>query len=478
MTISAPSLGLSGLASGVDTSGIVQQLMAVDQQSLTTITYQQAKVTAHQSGLKAISDALTALQTAGDALKDPSTWAATQSTSSSSSNVGVSLLSGAGIGGHTIQVDRLASSAQHGYAFTPSASAQTFDIYYGSDPNATGASKVTINVAANATAADVATQINALDSSPVYAAAITDPTTGQQRLVLSARKTGQSSDFSVDTTGLAAGQLTEDSSYARTGSILNALYKVDGAATDASSESNVLDNAVPGLRITLKGVTSSPATVTTTAANIDQNAVSTKVQNFVNAYNAVVDLANNDMTQARVTSPQSASDAAQGALYGDLGLQSLLSSLHDQVMGTLSGLGTLKSLSDIGVTFPASGASADDAKSGKLQELTFDSDKLTSALNTDWTQVRSLFAGVGTTKGFSGILHDYVTSQTGATGVLTQRQTADGSQLTDLQSQLDTRNAQLDLEQQRLTAQFAAMETALQQSQTQQAWLTSQIASL
>ena len=31
-------------ASGVDTSGIVQQLMAVDQQSLTTITYQQALI--------------------------------------------------------------------------------------------------------------------------------------------------------------------------------------------------------------------------------------------------------------------------------------------------------------------------------------------------------------------------------------------------------------------------------------------------
>jgi flagellar hook-associated protein 2 len=477
MTISAPSLGLSGLASGVDTSGIVQQLMAVDQQSLTTISYQRARVTAHQSGLKAISDALTALQTAGDALKDPATWAASQSTSSSSSNVGVSLLSGAGIGGHTIQVDRLASSAQHGYAFTPSASAQTFDIYYGSDPSATGASKVTINVAANATAADVATQINALDSSPVYAAAITDPTTGQQRLVLSARKTGQSSDFSVDTTGLASGQLVEDSSYARTGTILNALYKVDGATTDATSESNVLDNAVPGLRITLKGVTSSPATVTTTAANIDQNAVSTKVQNFVNAYNNLVDLANSDLSQTRVTNPQSSSDAAQGALFGDLGLQSMLSQLHDQVMGTLSGLGTLKSLSDVGVSVPAAtgGATSDDAKAGKL---TFDSTKLTSALNTDWTQVRNLFAGVGSTKGFSGILHDYVNGQTSSTGLLTQRQNADGSQLTDLQNQLDTRNQQLDLEQQRLTAQFAAMESALQQSQTQQQWLTSQIASL
>jgi flagellar hook-associated protein 2 len=155
----------------------------------------------------------------------------------------------------------------------------------------------------------------------------------------------------------------------------------------------------------------------------------------------------------------------------------MLSQLHDQVMGTLSGLGTLKSLSDVGVSVPAAtgGATSDDAKAGKL---TFKSDKLTSALNTDWTQVRNLFAGVGTTKGFSGILHDYVNGQTSSTGLLTQRQNADGSQLTDLQNQLDTRNQQLDLEQQRLTAQFAAMESALQQSQTQQAWLTSQIASL
>jgi|tagenome__1003787_1003787.scaffolds.fasta_scaffold20905637_2 flagellar hook-associated protein 2 len=476
-SISAPSLALSGLASGVDTSGIVQQLMAVDQQSLNPITFQQARVTAHQSGLKAISDALNALQSAGDALKDPATWKATQSSASSNASVGVSLLSGAGIGGHTIQVDRLASSAQHGYAFTPSATARSFDVYYGTDPNATGASKVTINVAANATAADVATAINAQDAAPVYAAAITDPTTGQQRLVLSARKTGQSSDFKLDTTNMAAGQLTEDASYARTGTVLNALYKVDGAPTAASSESNVLDNAIPGLRLTLKGVTSSAATVTTSAANIDQNAISTKVQNFVNAYNNLVDLANRDMSQKKVVNPQSASDASQGALFGDLGLQSMLSTVRNQLTSTLGGVGTLKSLADIGVSVPsATGAApSDDALAGKLS---FDSTKLTSSLNTDWTQVRNLFTGVGTTKGFSANLDDYVKSMTGANGILTQQQNADGSSLTDLQSQLAQRNTQLQNEQARLTAQFAAMETALQNSQTQQQWLTAQLGSL
>ena len=158
-------------------------------------------------------------------------------------------------------------------------------------------------------------------------------------------------------------------------------------------------------------------------------------------------------------------------------LQSMLSAVRNQVTSTLGGLGSLKSLADIGVSVPAATGAAPsaDAQAGKLS---FDSTKLTSALNTDWTQVRNLFTGVGTTKGFSGTIDAYVTSMTGANGILTQQQTADGSSLTDLQNQLDMRNTQLQAEQQRLTAQFAAMETALQNSQTQQAWLTSQISSL
>ena len=39
-------------------------------------------------------------------------------------------------------------------------------------------------------------------------------------------------------------------------------------------------------------------------------------------------------------------------------------------------------------------------------------------------------------------------------------------------------NQRMDDEQTRLKAQFAAMEAAMSQSQTQQAWLTSQISSL
>ena len=66
----------------------------------------------------------------------------------------------------TIAIDRLASSSQRGYAWVPDATARTLTVGYAND----GASSVTIQVKANATAAEVASAINASTSAPVVAA--------------------------------------------------------------------------------------------------------------------------------------------------------------------------------------------------------------------------------------------------------------------------------------------------------------------
>ena len=55
---------------------------------------------------------------------------------------------------------------------------------------------------------------------------------------------------------------------------------------------------------------------------------------------------------------------------------------------------------------------------------------------------------------------------------------SDDSTLKDFTDQITLLNSRMNDEQTRLKAQFAAMEAAMSQSQTQQAWLTSQIASL
>jgi flagellar hook-associated protein 2 len=143
---------------------------------------------------------------------------------------------------------------------------------------------------------------------------------------------------------------------------------------------------------------------------------------------------------------------------------------------TVSGLG-LSSLAAIGITVPKSTGTTptQDATDGKL---VFDSSVLSSALTSDFTKVRSLFTGQGTSTGFAALVSNFVDSQDGTNGILTGRIASDDSSLKDYTSQISDMSDRMTDEQTRLKAQFAAMETALAQSQTQQAWLTSQIASL
>jgi flagellar hook-associated protein 2 len=451
--------------------------MALEQNKVVAVQMRQVKVQAHKDDLSAIKTKLDAFKSAAAALSDTATWKATQTTASADpTKLDVSLLGGAGIGGHAVQIDKLASSAQHGFTYTPSATAGSFDLYYGADPAATGASKVTISVAANATASDVATAINANETAPVYAAVIKDAS-NNQRIVLSARKTGQSSDFTLNPAAMGAGSsLVEDATYSRTGTTLNASFKLDDEAVARTSESNIVDNAIPGVRLTLKGITANPMSVTTTAAAIDSAGVSKKVQALVDAYNAVVTATRSQLTEKNDPKATTTTGLQAGTLFGDSGLTSMLGQMKSQMTQVVSGLG-LTGLGDLGVTIiKSTGATtSQDAKDGKLS---FDSSVLTTALNTDWTKVRDLFTGKGTTKGVSALLSDFVGKQTGTGGVITGRMASDDTVLKDFTGQISKLNDRMTSEQARLKAQFSAMEAALNQSQTQQAWLTSQISSL
>jgi flagellar hook-associated protein 2 len=468
---------LTGMASGLDTDSIISQLMALEQNKVVAVQMRQVKVQAHKDDLSSIKTKLDAFKAAATALSDPATWKATQSTTSADPlKLDVTLLGGAGIGGHSIQIDKLASSAQHGFTYTASATAGSFDLAFAATPSDPTPAKVTIAVGANATASDVATAINANETSPVYAAVIKDAS-NNERIVLSARKTGVSSNFTVDSSAMGAGSsLAEDPTYARTGTTLNAAYRLDDDPTVRTSESNIVDNAIPGVRLTLKGMTSTPLSVNTTVATIDTAGVSKKVQALVDAYNAVVTATRTQLTEKNDPKSTTTSGLQAGSLFGDSGLSSMLGQLKSQMTQVVSGLG-LKGLADLGVTVPKTtgAASTQDAKDGKM---TFDSSVLTTALNTDWTKVRELFTGKGTTKGVSGLMTDWVGTQTSTSGVLTSRMTSDDSTLKDFTSQISKLNDRMTASQARWKAQFAAMEAALNKSQTQQAWLTSQISSL
>src|SRR3954447_8583717 len=131
-------INLSGMASGLDTDSIIQQLMSIEQNKVTAVQMRQVSVTQHKTDRTAIQSKLNAVKSAAADLAAPALWKPAQTTASSDpTKVDVAVLGGAGIGGHSVQIDRLASSAQHGFSYTADAvNAGKLTFYYETGPGA------------------------------------------------------------------------------------------------------------------------------------------------------------------------------------------------------------------------------------------------------------------------------------------------------------------------------------------------------
>lgn len=448
-------VSLVGLSSGLDTNAVIDQLLAGDRAKLSKAQWRQQAVQTQQTHLKEVAGKLTGLLGAVKALSaDTAYTRAQQVTSGDPTRVGATQLSGAGVGGHTLQIDRLASAAQRTYAWDGGTAAQTtLELAPAADP----AKAVTLTVKAGATLADLVAQVNAAQDAPVYAAAV------DGQLVLSSRTSGSTSDFIVGGT-LA---LQEDPAAAKAGDRLNAIYRLDGDATPRTSPTNDIANAIPGLRLTLRGVTTAPVSVTVTPPAIDRDAVAGRVKAVVSAYNALVDTVRAHTGEKRVVNPTTASQAAKGTLFGDSGLTSLLSSVRGLLLSSAAATPAATTLAGIGIGIPKAGSSLQEAKSG---HLTADSAAIEKALDADPAAVNRLFKAV------AAKLEPFVKSQTGGSGALIDARVAGGDRQThDIEGQIARANQRIDAQRAQYSAKFAGMEKALGAYQSQQAWLTGMI---
>jgi flagellar hook-associated protein 2 len=437
-------LSLSGLASGVDTSAVIEQLMAVDSNGKARLQLRQSALEARQSTLNDVKTRLNNLLTMAKDLGGSSAWADTQTTEvSDATKIAAKRLSGAAPGGHEITVANLARSEQRSYAFTPG-TASSLSL-------TTSSGTTTVAITADDDGAAVANKINAAAGAPVYAVWVEDPTgdSTKDRLVLTRKETGayQQSDMTV---GGAAGLGTETYKAG-----VDASFTVDG--DPQTSRSNVVRSAVPGLELTLKATGTSAVTVS--APGPDPEAVKSKVKAFVSQYNSTIDFIR-----------------GKGVLYGDSQLEGVLNQLRNLVSDAVPGrTGDIKSLRDLGVSTgkATGGASSADALDGKLA---LDEAVLTSALESDRLDVKSFLTDP--TTGIAGKLTALLEPLVKVGGLVDQRATQAGKQAGDVKSQMTAMTARLELKQERLKAQFAAMEAAMAQSQSTSSWLSAQLAGL
>lgn len=413
-------LQLSGLASGLDTDSIISQLMAVERQPRTRLTLQQTATQARQDALKDIQSKVSALRTAATALGSAGTWGDTQTaTSSDDAALGVRRLGGAAPGGHEVVVSQLARGTQTTADFTASASSSSLTV-----------NGKQVDLAAGATLDDAVAAINATSDVGVFAV------NAGGRLALASRTTGAASAASV-TGSAVANQATLAGA--------DAAFTVDGQAF--TRPTNVVGDALVGVELTLKAKTAG-ATATITPPGADPDAVKDAATNFVEAYNDVVDAVRSRTQDKAVPTASTSTDVKKGVLHGDSGLNQMLSGLRSALGGTLASLGIS--------TGATTGGSLDpDAVAGKLK---LDSTKLTSALTADPAALRTKLTAFSTS--FDTTLAPL--AQSG--GVLDQRVTSAGSDLTNLATRLTAFDTRMDTKETNLRKIYTALETAIQKN--------------
>jgi flagellar hook-associated protein 2 len=455
---------LSGLASGMDTEGMISQLMAIERLPRLRLTYQQAAVKARQEGLQSIDTKLKALKTAAEALSSVATWAPTQSVSvNDATRLAARTTGPSGPGAYELDINRLATSEQRTFNYTAGA-ASTLQI-----------GSWSTSIAAGATTEAIAAQVNADSESPVFAVALDADT-----LIFAGKETGVG--FTATSSVLA-----EDTALAKQAQ--TARYRLDNrpsSTTWYTSTSNTIsattpgvaaDGFIPGVELTLKA-TGNNQMVSVTAPAADKTLLADKVKAFVEAYNAAMDTMRVAVQEKRVPNPSTETDARRGALFADATVRSIMDSMRSATgvfKGTTGNL-SIDELHEIGISTGAAvgtGTFSQDSVDGKL---VLDSAKLTAALESDPLAVQKLLgdSATGFVQSFTGRINPY--SQAG--GIVSQRLESAGSEITRLNDSLTRMDDRLARKEAALRKMFANLEIALQRSQSQSAELLSRLGSL
>jgi flagellar hook-associated protein 2 len=444
---------VSGLASGLDTSSIISALMGVEREPLTHLTSEQQKLEGGKQQLQSLQSSIQQLAFSASEFSLPSLFETSQTvTSSDPTRVSAATTSGAGIGGHEVEVTQLANSAQRSFAFTSPTAEDTIEI--------DGQSYA---IKAGASAKELASAINSDSKGTVYAAVLESGT-----VVLSTRATGNTGAEFIKVSD-PGGALAEKEGTAKEGK--NAEYTIDGVK--GSSASNILTEAIPGVTLTMSGLTSTgPVTVDVQPPGASVSAVETQVQAFVKLYNSTVSQIQKELTTKPIANAKSASEYATGSLFGDYELESLLAKMRQAMYEPIAGLPTeMSSPSDVGIDTGA--ASAGGASQSSIEgQLTLNANKLTEAIHNNPAGVQTML------QSWSQSLQSALNSVAEPGGSLEARINGDSSQVIQLNTQISNMNEMLALREKALQATYSQLEAVLSRNSSQSAWLTSQTESL
>jgi flagellar hook-associated protein 2 len=350
-------------------------------------------------------------------------------------------------------VQSLATAAQWrtGAGFTPDASGNTSVKGGTLQLTVQGVTYDPITIADGASLGDVAGAIRATGA-PVSAVVLNDGTKQWLSVTnLDTGFTGTDSSSALQITENSTGTQGQSLGFAQVGTgAHNAVFTVD--QLQFTRQSNTVTDAIPGTTLTLKGQTN---TTETFSATNDSAQTSLNLQNFVNAYNDIINFIGQQQTAVQNGTDRDAT------LAGNSTLRSLTNDMQG-MMTSIVGSGTIRTLADIGLKT--------NFQDGTL---TIDSGRLGTALASNPQAINQIFSdptsGIGAA---AQSLSDRYTNV--VDGLLTNSTKTLNTRIAQMDTQADQMQTRLDSFKANLTAQFTAMEQIVSQLKTTGNFLTQQ----
>lgn len=453
------SSSISGLASGLDTATIINQLMQLEATSQNRLKAQQTTQKSVLAALQALNTDTALLAGKAASLAKATTWQTLKGTSSSSD---VSVALGTSAAPSSLSLTVLAVAANHQLGFADAHPMSDF-VVAGGGVGVTTSVELKTNdgvvhtlATGSGTLQELVDAVNLSTKDTGVTATAVGTGNGGFRLLVQSTATGDNTSFTLKNTDQSA--LLGDATI-RAG----ADAKVDlGAGITATSHTSTFTDLLPGVSVTLAATAKAGTTAGVTVAQ-DPSGVKSSVKALVDQLNALISKIDAQTAPGTSTAPA-------GVLAGDAMARGLRSALVNTVFGSDD-----SSMAAVGI------------QTDRFGKLVFDEAAFTKAYAANPAAVAAQFTTAATVPppasqppdGWAARLAGVATTASDATtGTIGAAITGRKTTIDRLADGISAWDMRLELRRTSLTRQYTALETALSSLQSQGNWLAGQLNSL
>jgi len=428
-----------GLSSGIDYDSLISGILELERQPINRLEEKQSDYNETISAYSQLSSKVSALKDAADNLRTVSSFFVKTGSVSDETVLGVSVSNSASAGNYDISITQLAQAHKITHQTGLSDKDTTTVLQTGQKFEFTiNGESQSITASSDMTLDDLATAINDLtytgdvkvEATVVNTGTATSPS---YKLILTSNTTG--ADYGITVT-LDESVLDMKNNPVELKAAQDAIFTVDTLQITRSS--NTVSDVLDGVTFTLKKGSSS---ATITVSN-DTESIVGNIQNFVDAYNDLVNYVSQNSTYDTQTN-------TGGPLNGESTAKNIINHLRSIITSRVSGLPEdLRALSQIGVSTNRDGT------------LSLDTTTLNEKLSSDIEGVADIFTD--STNGIGVRIYDYTDDVTDAyDGSIHIRVSGLQSRVEDISDDISDLEAKLERMEEDLRRQFAALESLL-----------------